>query len=537
MAYHDLTTLPLNWGLAVDRLQRDITDDFFPDPLQHHDVLNAARRGITHVVRPEHYATEPAESWEVPKPNLTLRHCIHVSAIDRLVYQALIDHLAPLTDHKLSHRAYAFRLRSATSSDMFLNSVQQNKRFEADSRTLLKSRPDSSLVTVDIAQYFENISFRKLKDALVGILGPQLDAPTTAVVEVLMSCLASWSPYGNCGVPQNMNASSYLGNIYLHSLDQQMVASGWEYFRYMDDIKVVVPDEARARLALKTIIGQLRSLELSVNSQKTGIVRSGSLEWQSIANRDDSEIDEVEAIIVRRQPEELLQCADKLFATALRLIAEGLTRDYHFRFAINRLTSLRKLPTLSIREPDGFGATLLSMLRTQPSDTAMICGYFSARSSGADAAEQIADLLVTDPVFVYEWQNYHLWVQVALSQLTSDRLLDRARQILGSGASEPEMAGAAVYLGTVGGSFDRDLVQRILSDEKHQISVRRALCIALQRLDNSDRKLLFAGLSALDGSIGVLARYLSRLPRPAYISRPRRTTLRGLLDAMPDNFS
>jgi hypothetical protein len=119
MAAYKLTDLPLNWPLAIARFERDSQDDFFPDPLHHRDVLHAAKRGIERVLDFTAYEPQKAESWEVPKPNLTIRHCIHVGAIDRIVYQALVNHVAAITDGRLNNRCRAFRLRGPDTAEMF----------------------------------------------------------------------------------------------------------------------------------------------------------------------------------------------------------------------------------------------------------------------------------------------------------------------------------------------------------------------------------------------------------------------------------
>src|SRR5687767_11363506 len=106
----DLTCLSLDWELAVRRFERDTQDDFFPDPLNHRDILHFARRSISEVLDLAAYQPEPSESWDVPKPNFTFRHVIHLSPVDRIVYQALVDFVAARADPGLSPACRAFRL-------------------------------------------------------------------------------------------------------------------------------------------------------------------------------------------------------------------------------------------------------------------------------------------------------------------------------------------------------------------------------------------------------------------------------------------
>ncbi len=49
-------------------------------------------------------------------------------------------------------------------------------------------------------------------------------------------CLRSWSYRSEFGLPQNRDASSFLANLTLLSVDEAMLSRGYKYYRYMDDI-------------------------------------------------------------------------------------------------------------------------------------------------------------------------------------------------------------------------------------------------------------------------------------------------------------
>jgi hypothetical protein len=99
------------------------------------------------------------------------------------------------------------------------------------------------------------------------------------------------------------------------------------------------------------------------------------------------------------------------------------------------------------------------------------------------------------------------------------------------------MAGAALFLGGVGNQEDLTTLAEMLQDGRQSISVRRALCIAVQRLADAEKATMFAGLTETSATLAVLVRYLSKLPSPRYIARTRRVSLRRLVDELPDSFS
>src|SRR5581483_11539741 len=253
----DLSALSLDWKLARARFERDVRDDFFPDVLRNRDVFAAAKGKIDGVLRFDAYVPEPAENWETPKANFTVRHCINVAAVDRLVYQALVDYLTLYCEPHFLDRSYAFRLRATDAAEMYKPFVDQRALFDGAARDRLAQDANAHVVMTDVSSYFENVVFDILKRKLIDLTGAVPGDEPMAVIEALMSCLSVWSPYRTYGLPQNMFPSSFLGNVYLHSLDVFMTDAGFDCHRYMDDIRIITPTEADARRALRCIHSQL----------------------------------------------------------------------------------------------------------------------------------------------------------------------------------------------------------------------------------------------------------------------------------------
>ena len=218
-------------------------------------------------------------------------------------------------------------------------------------------------------------------------------------------------------------------------------------------------------------------------------------------------------------------------------IDEGKSDHRHFRFAINRLSSIKKVPTLSVAEPDGFAIRLVDLLRSNPAYTPTVCDYLSAARFDDQTAKAIARLLSDDPLCVYEWQNYRLWLLAAQHGLRFESLLTKARDTINGPTDGPDKSGAMIYIGSVGDSVDHEIIRRDFRNQNHSLSTMRALCVAMQGLEVPEREVLFTDLADEEGSIGLLAAYLLRLPGPAYVARPRRVTIRRLPDVLPDDAS
>jgi hypothetical protein len=300
----NLSELPLDWILARERFERDVRDDLFPDVFRNRDVFVAAKGQMDGVLRLDAYVPEPAENWEAPKANFTVRHCINVAAVDRLVYQALVDYLTLYCEPQFLERSYAMRLRATDAAEMYKSFVEQRELFDGAIRDRLAKDPNAHVAVTDVSSYFENIVFETLKGKLVALTGAEPGDELMAVIDALMHCLSAWSPYKTYGLPQNMFPSSFLGNVYLHSLDEFMIG-GFDYHRYMDDIRIVTADEAEARRALRSIHAHLRGLNLSVNGGKTDIVRPGTPAWEKLTQAPDPELQDIERIVRRQQLNEL----------------------------------------------------------------------------------------------------------------------------------------------------------------------------------------------------------------------------------------
>lgn len=70
------------------------------------------------------------------------------------------------------------------------------------------------------------------------------------------------------GVPQGLSISNILASIYLAELDQEMNSSGYDYFRYVDDI-IVFTDKSQVNNAENLLNEKINSLELELNEDKT----------------------------------------------------------------------------------------------------------------------------------------------------------------------------------------------------------------------------------------------------------------------------
>ena len=85
---------------------------------------------------------------------------------------------------------------------MYKSFVEQKSAFDGAVRNRLLEDEGALVVTLDAAQYFENLSFDILKKSLIELTGAKLGHPKRAVIDALMQCLSQWSPYKSVGLPK-----------------------------------------------------------------------------------------------------------------------------------------------------------------------------------------------------------------------------------------------------------------------------------------------------------------------------------------------
>jgi hypothetical protein len=203
-----------------------------------------------------------------PKKSPTSRPLVRLSPRDLLLYQALVDRLAPDIEAALPPRdvVFAYRQTRGRQHDAFAGSPGRGE-YAAKAQELLLQEPDVHYaLTGDVAGYFLHIDIDELERLLLSA-SSQID-----VVRDLAELLRGWAALGIRGLPQGIRASSPLGNLYLIQLDQLLLAQGIRYVRWMDDWIIVTKGFHEARRIQNEMERRLYELGLTLAADKTHIV-------------------------------------------------------------------------------------------------------------------------------------------------------------------------------------------------------------------------------------------------------------------------
>lgn len=492
-----LGSVSFDEDVVIKQLKIDFKDDWFPDPIGYSDFISAGL--LPSIIRDNfqrnHGEYNPAKALllNVPKSNFTLRYALETSFTDRAIYHSLAMHLLRFYDPVISQWVFSHRSGSRENggrSDpkyVFRNGIQAWSDFLGCVQSA--ARPGTVLLSTDLANYFENISLTKLKEIMLELV-PALSADANEkaqirqLVEQLFGYLTSWSFNGDRGLPQNRDASSFLANIYMRSVDQVMLERGYDYFRYMDDIKIVCSSEAAAKLALKELVLALRPLGQVVNGGKTAIVPSDDADaMRKCLDMPSIEMKRIDAAWSSKS----LALISRTFVPLKRLTLDVLRHknfnSREFRFCISRLETLGRCSEFKVPEAyfDDITPLVIDGLDSSPVSTDQICRYLRVVHISDDDYATLISHLSDGERAIYNWKNYRLWVLLTQRQYRSDQLIARAKQVVLERGDDPTRAGASLYLGAFGDISDRELIATKFSELESFLGQRNAV-IAVQEL-------------------------------------------------------
>ena len=487
--------LTLDPSVISKQLRGDMKDDWFFDPLNYADMLHEAT--LERIVQANFeknaglYESYERHVFNLPKPNFTLRYALETGLSDRFLYHGLVAHLVPFYDKLLGPSVYSHRYDYDKPDERYLfkRGIPAWGDFIGSVRSALE--PGSFLVSTDLTNYYECVNLERLKAELLSLL-PNVEAiaeqkyQIRQVLDDLFRCLANWTFDKERGLPQNRDASSFLANVYMHPVDQAMRRLGYEghYFRYMDDVKIVCPDEFAARQALKHLILELRKHGLAVNAKKTSL--SPAADTKAIGDclqQASQTVTHLDSIWRTNNPALILGKAQALRLYTLELLDARNFDSREFRFCIKRLYNLRMCSSFSV--PDQFFEEItprvIEGLTRSPASTDQISKYLRAAPLTSAHLQSVADFLLDKARSIYGWQNYQLWSLLTAKQYIDERLFEAAKKSIG-GADDPSRAGATLYAGALGDNAAREYIARNFRTLNSFLGQRIAI-IAVHELD------------------------------------------------------
>jgi len=515
-----LQTEALDLVVAFRWLERDVTDDFYPDPIGYADLFADA---AAYLEARKHRLLQldmlPHICELVPKQSKMVREAICLHPTHRLLYLAILRHFLHRIDKVLLRAAYSYRPDDPNDADVypFQHSVQRWKVFINDFREAALRPTTGAVLLTDIASYYDHIQCDKLTMAVESLLGPTATETDRAVLRLLSKLLKMWST--DCfGMPQNVDPSSFLGSAYLHPIDAELSAE-YPVFRYVDDIRIVTRSEADALAALHSLQRALAQHRLFLATDKTYIYLKGTAEFERLLDvSDDVLISEAEEAIASGDCPRIADMSERLF-TRLHFHSTEVGEDRKFRAFANRLldasdfTGLREAIYNRVME---FVAPRLS---SHPQRSDYWVKMLGAHP-GPWAVDAMRRHLVMEPS-PFAWQRFQLWrLGVQQPPRLPEDIFAAALDAAASTASSHEAAQAALCAGKHGDNTSREALFRLFSAQA-SYPMRRAILLAIQELPLPLRTHLYERALQINSDHAELVRWISALQSPDYGERSR----------------
>jgi hypothetical protein len=347
----EIEDVPFDLKVVIKQLKHDMRDDWFPDSLNYEDNMTnqviAKKLSEYKKDSGKIFSGHEACQYNIPKKGFVLRYALETSLWDRIIYQGISSYLIEFCDRHLKSCVFGHRWSQKPSGRyMFKNHIDSWKSFENTVRINLTPENPYLLIT-DVQNFFENIRIGDIRKCLSKILSKSRLSPsdkkaTNNAIKILCKLLEKWTPYKKHGIPQNRDASSFLGNVILNEVDSFMIGKGYTYFRYMDDMRVICKNKYHARKALKDLIIELRKVGLNVNSKKTFILSKDSEDIEDHIIKPNREIEQIDALWKSKAPASIKIALPLLRKMIIKLISEDKTLDREFRFCLNRIENVAR---------------------------------------------------------------------------------------------------------------------------------------------------------------------------------------------------
>lgn len=460
----EILAFPIDVPTVLKHLHRDMRDDWFEDALQHRDLFASkqALQDVLHEVLLEgngRYSASKRNVCDIPKKGLGVRYALETDFYDRFIYQAICSYLMPFYDPLLSPRVLGHRYdnRKRSEKDLFKGRIELWQTFEGVTKTALKN--SQALFATDLINYFENITTDSIRTAFEGLI-PQITAsgPEKVLIRnsinTLCELMTHWGYSERHGLPQNRDASSFVANVVLNSVDQEMVRQGFDYYRYVDDIRIICNTPRSARHAATILIGQLRTVGMNINSAKTKILTAESSPAdisEFFPGSDDRSLT-IDSMWRSRSRRVIIRSTKYIFQLLRECIDSKQTQSRQFRFAVNRLIRIVEAGIFDVR--DEIAAQLKSLLIDSLEDHAVstdqYCRLLSILGLSPEDLGKIEQFLCDHERSIHSWQNYHLWLILARGKHKTAHLFALAKRRIENDILCPEVAAIFIYLRCVG---------------------------------------------------------------------------------------
>lgn len=482
---------------VIAHVKADIRSDFVLAP--HYNVIfnragNDLWEQLSRQLRAGTYQPDLPITMSVPKERFFTRPGSILRPADRLMYQALTDHVMDQLEEGLDRTRSFSHVHSDEDGQMFEPNHESWERFQVrvaeicdESRFILKA---------DISNYFERLPQHHLVNLMVaGGCAPE-------VVRLLEEMMLAFRERNSFGIVQGIYPSDALGNFFLSDFDAYCELADILSARYVDDIYIGFPSEAEARKGLANLIETLRKDGLHLNEYKSKIMPTDEVIQEETAIdrlfdeiRDEIEDDETyeraspygfevewEDDEDSEEEDDNAEEEDGLENAAVERLIENIG-DYP-----NQEDQIEKfcLPILRSAQSDSAIDHVLQNLKEKPHQTRLYFSYISSfvRTS-QDVVDALEELVADDAVSDY--QRMFLLAALLRARAVSRASVNVALQWLQNRTVAKETRAMAAIFAAKHGSPQQKRTVRTSYEDEPSDYVRSAVLFSSKYLTAVER--------------------------------------------------
>ncbi|MCK4636750.1 MAG: RNA-directed DNA polymerase [Methanomicrobia archaeon] len=481
--------------MALKRIEKDIESDFIYAP-HINDIYKYAGDNLWEELKGQLCAGKFNPSLpiyiDVPKKSGLTRPGAILLPLDRVLYQILIDYIAPKVESNLD--------RSKVFSRILLKSDEEGRMFEDIGESYTKFIENvvfncslyEYVVKTDVNSYFENIYHHPLIDSL------KSSGISPKIVNILEKLLSAWQETSSYGIIQRCFPSDLLGTFYLSPIDHQLKINDIYSLRFVDDFYLFFDDKKEAHIALANLCKILRKDGLFLNEEKTSIKRSNLL------IREETEIDHM-----------MNQIDNNLKNTTIRETPYGFQIPLYGKFKlpeeedfdieiVEKLYSKRKSAKFQYDKIITFCLPLLARFKSkiaisdsirdiinEPHLTRTYCGYLASLINDyKEISKKIISIALCGEL-LYEWQYMWIYATLLYRETVSEDIIDFAlKQLQIKNTSEALRAICALLIGRFGTASHKNILRKEYQNDDSEY-VRAAILYSASFFPSGQRNSCF----------------------------------------------
>lgn len=207
-----------------------------------------------------------------PKGSSSSRPKVLSRLEEEILQAALVQVLGKRGLLSSESHSYAYRLSDDETEYLYKPWFPAYRKFINSARKEANKHKDGVVIRTDLKSYYTRIIQKQLLEITDKVLNIRSDR-IRWLMEKLFNKNISKHKLGH-GLTQGLMASGFYADIYLSSVDQRFNSDNqWnvKYYRYVDDIILVVPNPADKENVLNILKNELKKLGLELNDTKTEI--------------------------------------------------------------------------------------------------------------------------------------------------------------------------------------------------------------------------------------------------------------------------